>query len=64
MQARLLKDVQMGSGPGQKEEREKEMQTLIVQNNIQRDEEEEKRVQESYSKSPFGSLFGLPGKQS
>ena len=64
MQAQLLKNVQAGSGPGQKEEREKEMKTLIVENNIQRDVEEEKRVQESYSKSPFGSLFGLPGKQS
>ena len=54
----------MGSGPGQKEEREKEMKTLIIENNKERDVEEEKRVQESYSKSPFGSLFGLPGKQS
>ena len=37
MQAQLLKNVQAGSGPGQKEEREKEMKTLIVENNIQRD---------------------------
>ena len=37
---------------------------LIDENNKQRDAEEEIRVNESHAKSPFGSLFNLPGKQS
>lgn len=64
MQARLLRDVQLGNTSYQKEEQEKQMKTLIQENNEQRDREEEVRVAESHAKSPFGSLFGLPGRQS
>ena len=64
MQANLLKNVQLGNTSYQKEEQEKQMKTLIHENNEQRDREEEIRVAESHAKSPFGSLFGLPGKQS
>ena len=38
------------------------MKALINENNEQRDKEEEQRVAESHAKSPFGSLFGLPGR--
>ena len=37
---------------------------MIEENNVKRDIEEERRVAESHQKSPFGSLFGLPGRQS
>ena len=40
------------------------MKELIDKNNEQRDKEEEVRIIKSHAKSPFGSLFGLPGKQS
>lgn len=40
------------------------MTVMIEENNVKRDVEEEKRVALSHSKSPFGSLFGLPGRQS
>ena len=40
------------------------MKKLIEENNKKRDNEEEQRVQESHAKSPFGSLFNLPGRQS
>ena len=40
------------------------MKTLLHQNNELRDREEEIRAAESHAKSPFGSLFNLPGRQS
>lgn len=40
------------------------MKEMIDNNNKARDDEEERRVQESHAKSPFGSLFGLPARQS
>ena len=64
MQARLLKDVQLGNTSYQKEEQQKTMITLIEKNNEKRDKEEEVRAAESHAKSPFGSLFNLPGRQS
>ena len=40
------------------------MKDLIDDNNKKRDDEEEARARTSHEKSPFGSLFGLPGRQS
>lgn len=64
MQNRLLRDIQGGNSAPQKEEQEKKMKDLIEKNNAKRDREEEARAEESHAKSPFGSLFGLPARQS
>ena len=64
MQARLLKDVQLGNTSHQKEETVTTINKLIVENNEKRDRQEEVRVAESHAKSPFGSLFNLPGRES
>ena len=64
MQAKILRDVSGGNTATQQKEQEQKMQTLIEKNNDKRDHEEEVRVAESHAKSPFGSLFNLPGKQS
>ena len=40
------------------------MKDMIQKNNEDQAREEERRVEESHAKSPFGSLFGLPGRQS